>query len=97
MKSLQSGEVGFDPTKAIPSRLRTTREMRRILKIAHQKPLGRKPKMVEVDGEERTLREWAELFEIDYNRLYYFYHRRKLRGRKLIDTARTYKPRKPSF
>lgn len=86
LKALQKGEVSFTPTNTPP--LRTTEELRNVIKRMNQKPKGRKAKLVEVDGEERTLREWAEFFEIDYPRLYYFYTKKKLRGRKLIDTAR---------
>lgn len=95
LKALQKGEVSFTQTDEPP--LRTLKEMHRLLKLTYQKPRGRKPQMVEIDGEERSLKEWAEFLEVDYERLYYFYHHRKLRGRKLIEATRTVKPRKPSF
>lgn len=94
LEALKQGAVKLDPEKAVIERRRTTDELRQLITKSKALPRGRKAVLVEVDGEERTLKEWAELFDINYMRLRYFYAKKKLRGRKLIDTARTVKPRK---
>ena len=68
--------------------MRTTAQLRDLLKKALSKPRGRKPKLwIEIDGEYRTMREWVDFMDLDYSKFYYYYNK-GIRGRALIDHAR---------
>ena len=79
----------LDPEKAKPTTLLTTEQMRDIIKRSKYKPKGRKPEQVEIDGEYRTLREWAEFLGLPYDKLYYQYAKQGLRGRALINKVKS--------
>lgn len=88
LELLKKGSIELDPEKARPVPRRTTEEMRDIIKRSKYKPKGRKPEMVEIDGEYRTLREWAKFLGLPYDKLYYQYAKQGLRGRALINKVR---------
>lgn len=85
---LKQGRVELNIEKAKPTHLRTTAEMRKILGMKDQKPRGRKAKQIEIDGEYRTLREWAKFLGLPYDKLYYQYAKQGLRGRALINKVK---------
>lgn len=88
LQALTQGTLTLDPEKARPQPKRTTAQLREIIRRSKHKPKGRKVTMlVEIDGEIRSLRQWAEFLDVSYSRLYYFYHK-GLRGRELVNKTR---------
>ena len=88
LEALKQGKVKLDPEKVKPVHKRTTQELREILGDMNRKPRGRKAKQVEIDGEYRTLREWAKFLGLPYDKLYYQYAKQGLRGRALINKVK---------
>jgi hypothetical protein len=88
LEALTKGNITLDPENAKPTPLKTRAELEKQIRLSKRKQMGRKPKLyVEVDGEIRTLRQWADFMDLNYSKLYYNYNK-GLRGRELLNSAR---------
>ena len=68
--------------------MRTKAQLLNLVKKTTQKKRGAKTEIyLTIDGEVKSLREWAEFFELDYYTVLYRYHAGK-RGRDLIKPPR---------
>ena len=66
----------------------TKDKLRELVKKSTHKKRGAKTEfMLEIDGEEKPIREWAELFGLGYHTILYRYKQGK-RGRELIQPPR---------